>query len=98
MRNDDRMYVMHLESALEAAELEIKGLENELREQDKVIQQLHDQLSPTRMGEPLIPRPKVAAHDTESLRQQIRNAQIAAGEDAVTANLRSMGILPANAK
>lgn len=146
MRNDDPMYVRHLESALEAAELEIKGLEGELREQDKVLQQLHDQLSPTHMGEPLITRPKVgagdaalevhgvvyfkdnqqyraqlrfpisdgayelvkiknpdrthplfqAAADSATLHQRIRSAQIAAGEDAVTANLRSMGLLPAN--
>lgn len=60
MRNDDPMYVKHLERALEAAELEIKGLEGELREQYKVIQQLHEQLNPTHMGEPLI-RTQVAA-------------------------------------
>ncbi|MBK8745628.1 hypothetical protein [Propionivibrio sp.] len=53
-RNDDPEYVRSLERALEAAELEIKGLEGELREQDKVLQQLHDQLSPTHMGEPQI--------------------------------------------
>ena len=142
MRNDDPMYVRHLESALEAAEIEIKGLEGELREQDKILQQLHEQLNPTHMGEPLIvgadleenrllrallhewhgmfvhcrrdgtegadlidrtglmlqladmmtPQGKVGAHDTATLRQQIRSAQIAAGEDAVTANLRSMGL------
>jgi hypothetical protein len=44
------MYVRHLESAIEAADLEIKGLEGKLREQDKLIQQLHDQLSPPHMG------------------------------------------------
>lgn len=143
-RNDDPEYVISLERALEAAELEIKGLEGELREQDKVLQQLHDQLSPTHMGEPLITRPKVgdggtalevhgtvffkdnhqyrsqlrfpiadgayelvkienpdrthplfqAADDSATLHQRIRSAQIAAGEDAVTANLRSMGLLP----
>ena len=32
MTNDDPMYLRHLEQALEAAELEIKGLEGELRE------------------------------------------------------------------
>ncbi len=32
MRNADSNYVQQLERALEAAELEIKGLENELRE------------------------------------------------------------------
>jgi len=80
MRNDDPMYVKHLESALEAAELEIKGLEGELREQDKVLQQLQEQLSPTHMGEPAC------------LHQKIRSAQIEAGENAVIANLRRMGL------
>lgn len=94
MRNDDPMYVRHLESALEAAELEIKGLEGELREQDKILQQLQEQLAPTHMGEPLIARPKVGTGRTANLCQQIRSAQIAAGEDAVTANLRAMGLLP----
>jgi hypothetical protein len=78
-RNDDPEYVRSLERALEAAELEIKGLEGELREQDKVLQQLHEQLAPTHMGEPLI--------------QKIRSAQIEAGENAVIANLRGMGLL-----
>ena len=32
MTNDDPMYVRHLEKALETAELEIKGLEEELHE------------------------------------------------------------------
>ena len=41
--------------------------------------------------------PEVGAGDTVTLHQRIRSAQIAAGEDAVTANLRSMGLLP-NAK
>ncbi len=80
MRNDDPMYVKHLESALEAAELEIKGLEGELREQDKILQQLHEQLNPMHMGEPAC------------LHQKIRSAQIEAGENAVIANLRRMGL------
>jgi hypothetical protein len=50
-----------------------------LSEQDKVLQQLHEQLAPTHMGEPLI--------------QKIRSAQIEAGENAVIANLRGMGLL-----
>ncbi len=83
MRNDDPDYVRSLERALEAAELEIKGLEGELREQDKILQQLQEQLqeqlNPTHMGEPLI--------------QKIRSAQIKAGEDAVIANLQRMGLL-----
>lgn len=80
MTNDDPMYLRHLEQALEAAELEIKGLEDELRKRDKILAEMQEQLAPTHMGEPLIRR--------------IRSAQIAAGEDAVTANLRSMGLLP----
>lgn len=78
MRNDDPMYVRHLEDALAAAELEIKGLEGELREQEKILQQMLEQLNPTHMGEPLI--------------QKIRSAQIKAGEDAVIDNLRRMGL------
>ena len=54
MTNDDPMYLRHLEQALEAAELEIKGLEGELREQDKILAEMQDQLAPTRMGEPYI--------------------------------------------
>jgi len=54
MRNDDPMYVKHLEYALEAAELEIKGLEGELREQDKILSQMQEQLAPTKMREPYI--------------------------------------------
>jgi len=53
MTNDDPMYVRQLEAALESAELEIKGLEGELREQDKTLHQLHEQMNPTHMGEPL---------------------------------------------
>ena len=79
-RNDDPEYVRSLERALEAAELEIKGLEGELREQDKVLQQLQEQLNPMHMGEPAC------------LHQKIRSAQIDAGEDAVIANLRRMGL------
>ena len=52
MTNDDPMYLRHLEKALEAAELEIKGLEGELREQDKILAEMQEQLAPTRMGEP----------------------------------------------
>ncbi len=54
MTNDDPMYLRHLEKALEAAELEIKGLEGELREQDKILAEMQEQLAPTRMGEPMI--------------------------------------------
>jgi len=79
-RNDDPEYVRHLESALEAAELEIKGLEGELREQDKILQQLQEQLNQMHMGEPAC------------LHQKIRSAQIDAGESAVIANLRRMGL------
>lgn len=52
MRNDDPDYVRSLERALEAAELEIKGLEGEIREQYKILAELQEQLAPTRMGEP----------------------------------------------
>ena len=54
MTNDDPMYLRHLEQALEAAELEIKGLEGELREHDKILAEMQEQLAPTRMGEPMI--------------------------------------------
>ena len=54
MTNDDTMYLRHLEKALEAAELEIKGLEGEMREQDKILAEMQAQLAPTRMGEPMI--------------------------------------------
>ena len=54
MTNDDPMYLRHLEQALEAAELEIKGLEGELREHDKILAEMQEQLAPTRMGEPTI--------------------------------------------
>ena len=40
--------------ALEAAELEIKGLEGELREQDRILAEMQEQLAPTRMGGPMI--------------------------------------------
>ena len=36
--------------------------------------------------------PQVGAGSTATLHQNIRSAQIAAGEDAVIANLRSMGL------
>lgn len=52
MTNDDPMYVRHLEQALEAAELEIKGLENEARERENLLTQMQEQLNPTHMGEP----------------------------------------------
>ena len=54
MTNDDPMYVRHLEKALEAAELEIKGLEAEARERDETLAEMQEQLAPTRMGEPMI--------------------------------------------
>ena len=55
MRNDDPMYVRHLEQALEAAEKEIKGLEDELREKDRLLCEMQEQLAPpTFMGEPFI--------------------------------------------
>jgi chaperonin cofactor prefoldin len=78
MRNDDPMYVRQLEQAVEAAELEIKGLLKQIREQDKLMAEMHKQLAPKFMGEPLV--------------QKIRSAQIKAGEDAVIANLRRMGL------
>jgi hypothetical protein len=37
-------------------------------------------------------RPKVGAGETANLCQQIRSAQIEAGENAVVANLRRMGL------
>lgn len=52
MTNDDPMYVRHLEQALEAAELEIKGLENEARKRENLLAQMQEQLNPTNMGEP----------------------------------------------
>lgn len=54
MTNDDTMYLQNLEKALEAAELEIKVLEDELRERDKILAEMQEQLAPTRMGEPMI--------------------------------------------
>lgn len=54
MRNDDSNYVQQLERALEAAELEIKGLENELREQDEALRVMQEQIAPTHMGEPVL--------------------------------------------
>lgn len=54
MRNDDPEYVRQLERALEAAELEIKGLENELREQDEALRVMQEQIAPTHMGEPVL--------------------------------------------
>ncbi len=55
MTNDDPMYVRHLEKALEGAEKEIKGLEDELREKDRLLCEMQEQLMPpTYMGEPFI--------------------------------------------
>ena len=63
MTNDDPMYVKHLERGLDAAEEEIKSLENEIAEQRSQIGDLLEQLNPTHMGEPMITRPKVGAGD-----------------------------------
>ena len=54
MTNNDPEYVAQLERALEAAELENKGLEEQIRKQDETIADIADQLAPTRMGEPMI--------------------------------------------
>lgn len=54
MRNDDPGYVRSLERAIEAAELETKGLEDELREKDKTLIEMQEQIAPTHMGEPMI--------------------------------------------
>jgi len=54
MTNDDPMYVKHLERALAAAELEIKGLEDDLHEQGLMLIEIQQQLNPTHMGEPLV--------------------------------------------
>lgn len=78
MTNDDPMYVRQLESARDAAEIEIKALEDELKRCHEIIAEQQEALNPTHMGEPLI--------------QKIRSAQIKAGEDAVIDNLRRMGL------
>ena len=54
MTNDDPMYVKHLERGLDAAEEEIKALENEIAEQRRQIVDLLEQLNPTHMGELII--------------------------------------------
>jgi len=54
MTNDDQMYVKHLERGLDAAEEEIKALENEIAEQRSQIGDLLEQLNPTHMGEIVI--------------------------------------------
>ena len=54
MTNDDPMYVKHLERGLDAAEEEIKALENEIAEQRSQIVDLLEQLNPTHMGEIVI--------------------------------------------
>lgn len=92
MTNDDPMYVRQLEAARDDAELEIKALEDELRRCHEIIAEQQNALNPTHMGEPLITRPKVGAGGTANLCQQIRSAQIEAGENAVIANLRRMGL------
>lgn len=42
MKNNDSDYVRHLEAALKAAELEIKGLECEARERDKLLAEIQE--------------------------------------------------------
>lgn len=63
MTNDDPMYVRQLEAARDAAEIEIKALEDELRRCHKIIREQQDALNPTHMGEPLIVRPKVGTNN-----------------------------------
>ena len=55
MTNDDPMYVQQLEAARDAAEIEIKALEDELRLCHKIIAEQQKALNPTHMGEPLMP-------------------------------------------
>ena len=92
MTNDDPMHVRQLEAARDAAEIEIKALEDELRRCHEIIAEQQNALNPTHMGEPLIARPKVGAGGTANLCQQVRGAQIEAGENAVIASLRRMGL------
>jgi len=54
MRDDDQMYVRQLEAARDAAETEIRALEDELRRCHEVMLKQHNLLNPTYMGEPLI--------------------------------------------
>ena len=58
MTNDDPLYVRQLESALEGAEKEIKGLEDELRKSQEIAYEMHKEMVPTHMGEPVIPKCK----------------------------------------
>jgi hypothetical protein len=74
MRNDDPMYVRHLERALEAAELEIKGLEAEARERDKVLMEMQEQLAPTRMGEPVIWKKELGEWKTSTTHEFMRGS------------------------
>ena len=72
MTNDDPMYVRHLERALEAAEIEIKGLEAEARERDKVLMEMQEQLAPPRMGEPVIWKKEFGEWKTSTSHEFIR--------------------------
>lgn len=54
MINDDPMYVRQLEAARDAAEIEIKALEDELKRCHEIMSEQQDAMNPTYMGEPLI--------------------------------------------
>ena len=84
MRNDDPMYVRQLEQALEAAELEIKGLENQIREQDKLFAEMQEQLAPTHMGEPVIRNDDAARWRWITRDGRTRELRIPADENKVS--------------
>lgn len=54
MRNDDPLYVRQLEAARDAAEIEIKALEDELKRCHEIMAEQQNDLNPTHMGEPRI--------------------------------------------
>lgn len=89
MTNDDPMYVKHLERGLDAAEEEIKALENEIAEQRSQIGDLLEQLNPTHMGEIVIHKDIVRDDDAARWRWitragRTRELRIPADENKVS--------------
>ena len=54
MSNDDPEYVRDLERSVRSMEIEIRVLEQEVSEKNRIIADLQNALNPTYMGEPLI--------------------------------------------